>query len=205
MSVETPSNSGRVRKFQSAFWLPPRQARYEELLQKRDHFVRMQLEIGAGVGLHAIRCAQESPDTLLVALERTRNRFALLEQRVRQHDLPNLLEVHADAVPWVTHLDKAVKFSKIWILYPNPEPSNRNQRWVNSPFFPELLQRLNSEGELEFATNLSWYADEVERQAQEVWQLKVFREKFQDSPRTHFEKKYLGRGEVCWRLILTLC
>ena len=69
------------------------------------------------------------------------------------------------------------------------------------PFFEWLLSRLKPNGELILASNIESYIEEAEHKAQTVWQVPV--EKTQvphHSERTHFEVKYLARGEACWQL-----
>ena len=51
------------------------------------------------------------------------------------------------------------------------------------------------------ATNIEAYMDNAEQQANELWCLPNTRHKVaSDSQRTHFEVKYLARGETCWQL-----
>ena len=55
----------------------------------------------------------------------------------KQHALegqPNLQTVHADALPWIVHALYPAQVEQFFILYPNPEPHNPAQRWLNMPF-----------------------------------------------------------------------
>ena len=55
----------------------------------------------------------------------------------KQHGLEprdNLVPVHADALPWVVHALYPAQVEHFFILYPNPEPHNPAQRWLNMPF-----------------------------------------------------------------------
>ncbi|WP_217271184.1 hypothetical protein, partial [Lactobacillus helveticus] len=58
----------------------------------------------------------------------------------------NLQTVHADALPWIVHALYPQQVEQFFILYPNPEPHNPAQRWVNMPFFEFLLSRLKTGG-----------------------------------------------------------
>ncbi len=161
------------------------------------------LEIGAGKGKHALQFAEQNPTSQLIAIERTRDKFAAMQKQAMQANLTNLTVIHADAVAWVTHGVPKNSLSKIFILYPNPEPHNPNQRWLNMPFFEFLLSRLTTDGEIIIASNVQSYIDEAETMAKDVWQLTVEKSLVpQDSQRTHFEVKYLARGEICWQLTL---
>ena len=161
------------------------------------------LEIGAGKGKHALQFASQNPDSQLIAIERTSEKFTAMQKLANEVNLPNLTVIHADAVAWVTHGVPANTLSKIFILYPNPEPHNPNQRWLNMPFFEFLLSRLQDNGEIILASNIASYIDEAETMASEIWQLPVAKSQVvATSERTHFEVKYLARGEACWQLTI---
>ncbi|PNK59740.1 methyltransferase [Psychrobacter sp. FDAARGOS_221] len=119
-------------------------------------------------------------------------------------DLTNLLAVHADAIPYCVHALPPQSVDVFYLLYPNPEPKNPNQQWLNMPFFEFLLSRLKPEGRVVLASNIEDYIDNAYQQALETWQLDTERKEVAtDSQRTHFEIKYLARGETCWELNLT--
>jgi len=137
----------------------------------------------------------------LIAIERTRNKFDAFAKLAVLQDSPNLNAIHADAIAWIVHAIKPNSVSKIFILYPNPEQHNPNQQWLNMPFFEFLLSRLHVGGEVVLVTNIETYMNNAEQQATETWSLPNERYQVADeSQRTHFEIKYLARGEVCWEL-----
>ena len=159
------------------------------------------LEIGAGKGKHALNFAQQNSHKHLIAIERTRNKFDAFDKLVGQQKSSNLSAIHADAIAWIVHAIAPNSIERIFILYPNPEQHNPNQQWLNMPFFEFLLSRLQVNGEVVLATNIEAYMDNAEQQANEVWCLPNTRHKVaSDSQRTHFEVKYLARGETCWQL-----
>jgi len=166
------------------------------------------LEIGSGVGWWALRYARQNPNRYLIAIEKTREKFARFDQRVLAHtQIQNLTAVNADAIAWITHCLGTQKLSRVFILYPNPNPKNTAQRWIRMPFFGALLERLKPGGEIFWATNISDYAEEIRQYSKSVWKLEPFLDRSftqqtrpSDYPRTHFEKKYLLRGETCWEL-----
>lgn len=166
------------------------------------------LEIGCGVGWHPIRYARENPNRTLVAIERTAEKFAKFRERLARHpELTNVIAVHADAVAWVTHFAPKAAFDRVFVLYPNPNPKNPSARWVRMPFFGELLSRVKAGGEIEFRTNVADYADEVRAFGRAEWKLRIAEERrlvpdavALESARTHFERKYLARGETCFAL-----
>jgi tRNA G46 methylase TrmB len=170
------------------------------------------LEIGCGVGWHPIRYARENPNRTLVAIERTAEKFAKFRERLANHpELTNLIAVHADAVAWVTHFAPGAVFDRVFLLYPNPNPKNPAARWIRMPFFGRLLESLKPEGEIEIRTNLPDYADEVREYGPKCWPVVLNGERRLDPEKirladaaTHFERKYLARGEPCYAIRMGL-
>lgn len=194
-----------IRKFRISSVLPPRGV---AKITVPTGFDFIDLEIGSGVGWHAIKYARENPSRFLIAIEKTSAKFARFESRLAGHvPIPNLFPVHADAVAWVAHCIGEVKISRCLILYPNPNLRVTSQRWIRMPFMHYLIEVMKSGGELVLATNEEDYAKEVEKYGQEAWGLKLdlnlsFTHETapKNYPRTHFEKKYLARGETCYEL-----
>lgn len=162
------------------------------------------VEIGAGKGKHALLFTQINPDSKLIAIERTREKFLAMQKQHALEGQPNLQTVHADALPWIVHALYPAQVEQFFILYPNPEPHNPAQRWLNMPFFEFLLSRLKTGGTITLASNIPEYIDEAEQQVQNLWKLPFVKEVIgQDSARTHFEIKYLERSELCQQLIIS--
>lgn len=167
---------------------------------------RMSLEIGAGAGLHAVSFAKNNPDFHHIAIERTTEKFNKMNGRASSHQLNNLSVFQDDAINWVAHNCNNVVFEKIFILYPNPYPKNHSARWIRMPFFKKLLECMDENSEIIFATNESFYINEVDLYAENHWGLKSASKKRINKdllpedyhPLTHFEKKYLERGQDCY-------
>lgn len=167
----------------------------------------LDVEIGAGQGLHAIRYCLDNPGRRLIAIEKTHERFAKLQGRHERHpEVTNLSCVHADAVSFITHYLPDASIDRLFLLYPNPYPkaSQANLRWHNRPFLETLLRKLKPGADFTLATNIESYKDEAKKLMDKTWDLPLIAETQLDSrhnPRTHFEKKYLSRGERCWNLL----
>ena len=162
------------------------------------------VEIGAGKGKHALLFSSQHPEHKLIAIERTREKYLAMQKQHALEGQSNLQVVHADAMPWIVHALLPAQVQQFFILYPNPEPHNPAQRWLNMPFFEFLLSRLKVAGTLTLASNIPEYIAEAQQQLIETWKLPFIKEVIPTtSARTHFEIKYLQRGELCQQLIIT--
>lgn len=165
--------------------------------------IPVDLEIGAGVGLHSIQYSQNYPNRKLLAIERTRSKFEKFFTRFQHHELTNLFPVHDEAISWLTYYGEKEQFSKVFILYPNPEPRNSNQRWGNMPFLGYLKDLMIPSGSIEFRTNIESYREELLKNLPNFWNFEVVRNQVLEfclPETTHFEKKYLDRGERCFQI-----
>lgn len=186
-----------IRQFQAQRMVAPRQFKPIEKTS-------VVVEIGAGKGKHALLFAQQYPETTLYAIERTREKFDAMQKQAYLVENTQLHPIHADALPWITHALYPKQVNTFYILYPNPEPHNPAQRWLNMPFFEFLLSRLADQGEIILASNMNNYIEEAEQQLKDVWKLPYVKQKIaSDSARTHFEVKYLARGELCQQLVIS--
>lgn len=166
------------------------------------------IEIGAGQGLFAVRFAQENPSTQLIAIERTKLKFEKLVRRIENNGYSeSVLAIHGDAVNWISHHIPDESVEGYFLMYPNPYPkrSQRNKRFHAMPFTEEMIRSLKKGGKLHLVTNQNFYVKEAAEYYTKVWKLEpIHMESFDQRvhPRTHFEKKYLNRGERCYELIV---
>ena len=169
----------------------------------------LDVEIGCGVGLHPIQHHLKNPHRFLVALEHTREKFNKFHRRFVSHASPeNLLPVHANGISWVSQQLPNESVDRFYFLYPNPnpKPGDLNKRWYAMPFMHKVLEVLKPHGEIILATNEKFYHDEAIEYFKEVWKLIIKEDKVLEKDfafRTHFEKKYLDRGEDCYNLVVT--
>jgi tRNA G46 methylase TrmB len=188
--------------------MPIRQFQAQRMHAPRDfQMIRPEpicVEIGAGKGKHALLFSSQHPEHKLIAIERTREKYLAMQKQHALEGQGNLQAVHADAMPWIVHAVLPAQVQQFFILYPNPEPHNPAQRWLNMPFFEFLLSRLKVAGTLTLASNIPEYIAEAQQQLIETWKLPFIKEVIPTtSARTHFEIKYLQRGELCQQLIIT--
>lgn len=161
------------------------------------------LEIGAGKGRHALLFAHANPDKTMFAIERTTEKFTTFDKLTKNTPAGNLFAIHADAIAWTAFAVYPKQIQTCFILYPNPEPKNKNQRFLNMPFFEFLLSRMQDDGQIIIASNIADYIDEATQLLTDVWCLPYQKSVIDpSSARTHFEIKYLSRGELCQELII---
>lgn len=170
-------------------------------------YSKVMIEIGAGVGLHPVTFAKRHPDYFVIAIEKTTNKYQKMLRRHQHHpQLTNLLPVHANAIQWIAENVGIEQVDEFFILYPNPYPktSQKNKRFTDMPFMRYLWKCLKLNGNVTLATNEHFYFKESHR----TWQpflniLTAGPVAAEQQPRTHFEKKYLARGETCFEIIAT--
>ncbi|WP_210009337.1 class I SAM-dependent methyltransferase [Aquirhabdus parva] len=194
-----------MRMFRPEVFKAPRDFERPDYFERLsdDSSLKVALEIGAGVGLHALTFAAQNPEVHLFAIERTAEKYQKFEQSHTIQPLVNLTSIHADAIPWVIHAVPPRSLAQVFILYPNPEPKNAAQRWFNMPFMQFLLSRMQTGATLTLASNIEAYLDEAEEQLNTVWYLPYERTQVTTARRTHFEIKYMARGEPCGQLLVT--
>jgi tRNA G46 methylase TrmB len=194
---------------------PPALGEFLDVWQKREPLnAPVDLEIGSGVGWHAIQQVQFAPDRFLIAVEKTREKFEKMTARIERNraksgrNLSQLFPVHADAVAFAVHAVAEASVDRIFLYYPNPCSKNPAARWLRMPFFGFLLSRLRNGGTIALRTNLRSYFEESIELAETFWGLEVIsRREFtrEEVPpanaMTHFERKYLERGETCFEWI----
>lgn len=171
----------------------------------------LDVEIGCGVGLHPVNYCLKNPKRTLVAIDRSEMRMHKMLDRIKeQGGVPNLIPIRENAVWFVTHEIQSSSVENYFFLYPNPYPKKKqaNKRWYQMPFMSHVIETLKKKGHIHLATNMRYYAEEAEDFFVNVWKMKLIKkEKYSSleeipfSPRTHFEKKYLERGETCWYLM----
>lgn len=171
----------------------------------------LDVEIGSGVGKHAIEYALKNPKRTLIAIDKSLVRHQKMMDQIHKHGkISNLIPIRENAVWFVTHEIQKEMVENYFFLYPNPYPKKRqgNKRWHRMPFMQHVIETLKPGGKIHVATNMKFFAEEAEEYLSKIWNLKLVEkisykglEQIPFPPRTHFEKKYLERGQTCWNFI----
>lgn len=173
----------------------------------------LDIEIGCGVGLHPLEYIQLNASRKIIALERTKTKFNKFLNRFNSHlkFFPhlsqNLLPVGEDAISFIVEFIGEETVENYFLLHPNPYPKFRhlNKRWYAMPAMSLLVSTLKPGGFIHLATNQEYYYKEALDYMQNVWGFFIKKKNIyykQDiKGRTHFEKKYLSRGDAIFNVI----
>ena len=120
-------------------------------------------EIGCGHGHFLTAYALAHPAELCLGVDIVSER---IERAVRKRDrakLPNLHFVHAEARLFLETLPAEVKFSRLFILFPDPWPKLRHHkhRIMQPDFLSALVPRAGEGARLYFRTDFTPYYDDT--------------------------------------------
>lgn len=122
-------------------------------------------EVGCGHGHFLAAFAKNHPDVFCIGVDVAKKR---IERAVRKRDrarLPNLNFVLADAFEFFTGLDESVRFSAVYVLFPDPWPKRRHHK--NRLLQPEFMEAVSSKtiegARLYFRTDFRAYFDEASK------------------------------------------
>lgn len=173
------------------------------------------LEIGAGTGGFFINLARVFPDTLFVAIERSRMRGKRLLHRASRANLPNLRGVRGNAIAALITEVPTQSVEKIFILYPCPwvRTSQRLNRWYLHPIMFHLYRALKPGGLLVWASDQEFYIREAQYVCEQRYQMRplicgaLAPNEFNHlnqfpAGRTKFEATFQSAGTSCFELIV---
>lgn len=159
------------------------------------------LDSGCGTGDSSAHFAEQYPNHLIVALDRSDKRLAMAEQK---HQYDNLIFARVNLEDaWRLMLEANWQIEKHFILYPNPYPKigDLKKRFHGHAVFPGLLH-LSSH--IELRSNWRIYLEEFLLASQ---QISAFEGEVQiyepAAPVTAFERKYQAVGETLNSLVLS--
>lgn len=105
------------------------------------------LEIGCGHGHYLLSYAQAHPKTYCIGLDLLQKRIQLAQKKQIRANISTIKFLQGDAFEFLRCLPSNVKFSKIFILFPDPWPKRKHaQRRLISD---KLLNQLKSHTQLD--------------------------------------------------------
>lgn len=120
-------------------------------------------EAGCGHGHFLTAYAAAHPEQDCIGVDIVRDRVARAKRKRDRAKLNRLHFIQADAVDFLDALPAAVKFSAIFILFPDPWPKRRHHknRLLQSDFFDRVFERVGEGTRLYFRTDYEPYFEEV--------------------------------------------
>lgn len=161
-------------------------------------------EIGYGDGDHLVNMAKKNPDIGFIGTEVFQNGNASILKKILENDIKNIRLYPDDVNLLLPFIDKEV-FEKIFVLYPDPWPKNRNQnrRMINLDKLKIMKEILKKEGELLVVSDhtiyITWVLWCIGQQKDFIWKAEKSAD-FVNAPSdwetTKYEQKALSEGRI---------
>ncbi len=160
------------------------------------------LEVGFGGGEHLAWQAARNPRTGFIGAEPFVNGVAKLLALIESDDLKNIRVHHGDARPLIGALP-AGRFSRIFVLHPDPWPKKRHykRRMISPWFFKEAARLIRPGGSLRVASDIPdyvrWTLMHARNAAGFEWTAERaddWRIRPDDWPQTRYEAKAIREG-----------
>jgi len=154
----------------------------------------IEIEIGPGRGDVLLAFAAASPAKNFYGIEIRRTQTDAINARAASLGLRNVFVVAGDARCIAEHLIPPGSVHAFHVYFPDPWPKTRHrERRFFRPGVPDALARaLEPDGELHFATDLSWLFEDGCRALERSGYVPLADEVLRARPITKFERKYSG-------------
>ncbi len=162
------------------------------------------LEVGFGGGEHLAWQASRHPLTGHIGAEPFINGVVKLLTHIQRDGLENIRVHHGDARPLIEALP-AARFSRIYVLHPDPWPKKRHfkRRMISPWFFTEASRLLRDGGILRIASDIPdyvrWTLMHARGAADFEWTAERaddWRVRPDDWPQTRYEAKAIKEGRL---------
>lgn len=168
----------------------------------------LRLELGCGKGRFTVECAAQSPETLLVALEKVPDAMVIAMERASAAELPNVRFIDGDAAK-LCEMFADGEAERIYINFCDPWPKSRDAKFrLTAPSFLRMYHDiLTPDGEIHFKTDntplFDWSAEQL---TAEGWELRELTHDLhgdggKDIPMTDYEVKFVESGLTINRLV----
>lgn len=167
----------------------------------------LQLEIGCGKGRFTLGTAQQSPETMLLALERVEDAMVIAMERVCEAGCENVRFISIDAQK-LAELFSPGELDRIYINFCDPWPKSRDakHRLTAPNFLRSYADALPLGGEIFFKTdNRPLFDWSVEQLSAEGWELRELTNDLHANGAvgvmTDYEAKFHAQGVPINRLV----
>ena len=112
-------------------------------------------EIGCGHGHWLNTYAQLNPERVCLGIDLNTKRIEKSMHKKNLNKLPNLFFLKADANEFISFKPDEIKFSKIFIFFPDPWPKNKHhkKRLIQHSFLSLLISHTYKESQIFFRTD----------------------------------------------------
>lgn len=167
----------------------------------------LRAEIGCGKGRFTAGTARNSPDALLIAIDKVADAMVIAMERVCQEQIENIRFIDMDAL----HLGEVFapeELSVIYINFPDPWPHNKTakHRLTSHIFLPIYMGLLAPGGRIEFKTDQAFLFDYSLKQFEAAgYELReVTRDLHEQGPvgvMTNYEERFYQQGVKIHRCV----
>jgi tRNA (guanine-N7-)-methyltransferase len=159
------------------------------------------VEIGFGGGEYLVGLAKKYPETNFIGIETSLTACDRAQKKIYKEGLQNIRLIIGDARFLLKEIFSFESISKIIVNFPCPWPKKKheNRRIFVEYFRNTLSSVLKKGGKLELATDVGWYAEEVNQyfSDDERFEIIKFEKDFNREIKTRYETKWdkMGRDK----------
>lgn len=159
------------------------------------------VEIGFGGGEYLVGLAKENPDINFIGIETSLTACDRAQKKIYNENLENVRLIIGDARFLLKEIFDYDSISKIIVNFPCPWPKKKHEsRRIFVEYFRNTLSSiLKTNGKLELATDVKWYAEEVNEYFSQDDRFEVvnFEKDFNRKTKTRYETKWdkMGRNK----------
>lgn len=124
---------------------------------------QLDLEIGFGRGIFLRNYAKTNPNKSVVGAEVRKQVVMLLDERLKQEDVPNVFTVHANGFFCLTDMFEDRSIDNIFIFHPDPWIKKRHikRRVINTRLLEAAKLKLKPTGTLHISTDVKFLWDDI--------------------------------------------
>lgn len=181
-----------------------------EWLSSFPGFERVELELGCGKGKFTAETAENSPEALLVAVERVPDAMVVAMERCVERKLRNVRFIDMDAAR-LEEIFAPGEVSRIYINFPDPWLKTKQfKRRLTAPSFLKIYAKILAEGgQIHFKTDNSalfeWSLEQFEENGWRVSELtRDLHAGGEVGVMTDYESKFVSQGVKINRLVASL-
>jgi tRNA (guanine-N7-)-methyltransferase len=121
------------------------------------------LEVGCGHGHFLTAYAQAHPSSACVGIDYANERISRAIRKKERAGVRNLCFLRAEALEFLSAVPDPVRFSHVFVLFPDPWPKKRHRknRLMCGPFLNLVATLVRRDGDLYFRTDFQPHFDEV--------------------------------------------